>query len=92
MGCFGKPGAEGCQISLILKNDQNIYLASTNPSLRADVTASFKNKYNLDSSGYHVKLLKSDLPKGKYKLGLQIEDSPHKTKTFILTDKEVMIQ
>ena len=83
-------GAEGCQISLVLKNDQNIYLASTNPSLRADVTASFKNKYKLDSSGYNVKLLKSDFPKGKYKLGLMIEDYPHKTKTFISTDKEII--
>lgn len=85
-------GAEGCQISLVLKNDQNIYLASTNPSLHPDVTASFKNKYKLDSSGYNVKLLKSDFPKGKYKLGLMIEDYPLKTKTFISTDKEIIIQ
>jgi hypothetical protein len=84
--------ADGCQISLILKNDQNIYLASTDASLRADVTASFKNKYKLDSSGYHVKLLKSDFPKGKYKLGLLIEDSPHKAKSFVYTDKEIIIQ
>jgi hypothetical protein len=85
-------GAEGCQIRLVLKNDQNIYLASTNPTLRADVTASFKNKYKLDNSGYNIKLLKSDFPKGKYKLGLLIEDYPHKTKTFISTDKEIVIQ
>ena len=84
--------AEGCHIDLVLKNNQNIYLTPTNPSLRPDVTASYKNKYNLDSSGYHVKLLKSDFPKGKYKLGLLIEDYAHNTKTFVSTDKEIIIQ
>jgi hypothetical protein len=85
-------GAEGCQISLILKSDQDIYLASTNATLRPDVTSSLNNKYKLDSSGYSVKLLKSTFPKGKYRLGLLIEDYPNKINTYAYTDKEIIIQ
>jgi hypothetical protein len=83
-------GADGSHISVILKNDQATYLVSAKPSLRPDVTASFKNKYKLDSSGYRIRLQKSELLKGKYTLGLLIEDS-NKIKTCILTEKETII-
>jgi hypothetical protein len=84
--------AVGCEISLIIINDQNIYMARADPALRPDVTASFNNKYKLDSSGYRVRLLKSALPKGKYKLGLMIEDLSHRSKSFTYTDKEIVVQ
>ena len=83
---------EGCKISIVLKNGDQIYVIGTNPTLRPDVTAAIsKNNYNLDNSGFNAKILKSSLPKGKYQLGIIIKDTKHKTENMILTDKVIEI-
>ncbi|HMH20948.1 MAG TPA: DUF6311 domain-containing protein, partial [Puia sp.] len=62
-------GAEGYQISIVLKNEKNIYVCATDPVLRPDVTAHFNNKYTLDHSGFRVQVLKNTLDNGKYQVG-----------------------
>ena len=84
--------ADGCTIRLVLKSNDNTYLCTTQTALRPDVTASFKNKYKLDSSGYVVKILKSSLEKGKYKLGILIKDNRRNMETMFFTDKEISVR
>jgi len=76
-------------INLILKNEQDIYLISTDPYPRPDVTVSFKNQYKLDNSGYVTKFLKAVLPQGKYRVGFLIHDRRAKTETVFFTTKEI---
>jgi len=81
--------ADSSIINLILKNEQDIYLISTDPYPRPDVTASFKNQYKLDNSGYVTKFLKAAFPKGKYQVGFLIQDRRRKTETVFFTGKEI---
>ena len=81
--------ADSSIINLILKNEQGIYLISTEPYPRPDVTASFKNQYKLDNSGFGTKFLKAALPKGKYQVGFLIQDRRRKAETVFFTEKEI---
>jgi len=81
--------ADSSIINLILKNEQGIYLISTEPYPRPDVTASFKNQYKLDNSGFGTKFLKAALPKGKYQVGFLIQDRRRKAEAVFFTEKEI---
>ena len=84
--------ADSSTISLVLKSNDHIYLFPTEPYPRPDVTASFGNRYNLDNSGYSVKFRKTDLQKGKYRIGLLIKDARRKTECVVFSDQEIAIQ
>jgi hypothetical protein len=84
--------AENCIIKLFLKSDVSIYVFETDTKKRPDVTAAFKKQYNLDNSGFSVKLLKSSLPKGNYKIGFLIKDTARKKEKIKFTDKEIEIK
>ncbi len=79
-------------IKLVLKSNDNTYLCPTQSCTRPDVTNYFKNKYKLDSSGYVVKILKSSVEKGKYKLGILIKDNRRNMETVFFTDKEINVR
>jgi hypothetical protein len=81
--------ADSSTINLVLKNNGNIYILSTESSSRPDVTASFNNKYKLNNSGYTVKFLKATLPKGRYQIGFLIQEARRKTETVLFTEKEI---
>ncbi|HJS55818.1 MAG TPA: hypothetical protein VJ765_14795, partial [Chitinophagaceae bacterium] len=81
--------ADSSIINLVLKDGENIYVLPTEPFPRPDVTASFKNRYKLDNSGYGVKFLKASLPKGTYRIGLLIQDLRHRTETIFFTEKQI---
>lgn len=83
--------AEDHEISCVLVNEKDIYRVETDPIKRPDVTAYFKNNYNLDNSGFSVKILKADLNKGKYQVGIIIKDPSSKKEVFMMTDKLVII-
>jgi hypothetical protein len=82
---------EGQSINFVFKNEKDIYKFETEPVKRPDVTAFFKNKYNLDNSGFSVKVLKNAFNKGKYQIGIIIKDQSNK-EVFMLTDKVIEIQ
>jgi hypothetical protein len=85
---FPNEDAAGCQISLLLKgSDDKIYISPTNNTLRPDVTSYFKNKYNLDESGFDATISKKGLAKGKYQIGVLIyKPGSNKVATYF-TDK-----
>lgn len=89
---YENQGAENCTIKLFLKSDVNIYVFETDTKKRPDVTEAFKKQYNLDNSGFSVKLLKSSLPKGNYRIGLLINDIARKKEKIKLTDKVIEIK
>jgi len=84
--------ADSSVIHLVLQNDQNTYICNIRPNLRPDVTASIKNKYNLDNSGYSVKIMKNTLERGKYKIGLSIKNNRRNVEAIVMTDKEITVQ
>ncbi len=84
--------ADSSTICLVLKDNDYIYLFSTEPYPRPDVTASFGSRYNFDNSGYSVKFRKTDLQKGKYQVGLLIKDARRKTESVVFSDKEIAVQ
>jgi Family of unknown function (DUF6311) len=79
------------RIHLILKGNQNTLLLEAEPILRPDVTAYFKNKYNLDHSGYTIKIAKRDLPKDKYQFGFIIDDAANHKQYAMMTDRGIDI-
>lgn len=81
---------DGCQISLILKKGSDFFSCPTETAFRPDVTGAFKNGFNLDSSGYSVRLKKTVLPKGEYQLGIHIKDVKRKREGFLLTEKKIV--
>ena len=82
--------AEEQTISCVLKNENDIYKFETEPVKRPDVTAFFKNKYELDNSGFSVKVLKKDFNKGKYQVGIIIKDQSNK-EIFMMTNRVIEI-
>jgi len=66
-------------VKIVLKDkEHNIYLVDTEPSFRPDVTAFFKKNYNLDNSGFSFKLPKKQIKKGKYSIGIYIQQGEKK--------------
>jgi hypothetical protein len=81
--------ADSSSIHLVLQNGDSSYLLATEPYPRPDVTASFNKRYNLDNSGYTLKVLKSSMPKAKYKVAFLIRDRRHRKETVLFTEKEM---
>jgi hypothetical protein len=79
-------------ISVVLKNGDQSYIAEAEPSLRPDVSARPGNKYNLDNSGFAAKVLKQNLPKGTYQIGILIKNSKTKKEGFLMTNRQVNVQ
>ena len=83
--------SEGSEITLVLNRDGQNVAVNTNPVMRPDVTTYFKSKNNLEYSGFEVKLLKSKLAKGKYRIGILVKNKRNNSESFKLTDKTVEI-
>ncbi len=79
------------RIGIVLKNENDIYVSFSEPMLRPDVTAHFKNRNKLDNSGFSIKLLKTALPKGRYQIGILIRDNKKNKQGVIFTGKEIDI-
>ena len=72
--------AYNSEISFVLLKDKEMFTSAVIPVQRPDVKDYFKNGFNIDNSGFVIKYLKAQIPKGKYKTGVIIKD--------IITDKE----
>ena len=53
------------EISLILKRDNDFFTCPTEAFFRSDVTEHFKNGFNLDNSGYSVRIKRNSMPQGR---------------------------
>lgn len=88
---LNKQDASDSRIAIVLKNENDFYLAFAEPMLRPDVSSHFKNVYKLDKAGFTIKILKSALPKGRYQLGILIRDSKRKKEGVVFTGKAIDI-
>lgn len=80
--------ADNCQIKVVLIGDKDKYSLSVERLKRQDITAFFKNKNNYDDTGFSITILKSDIPKGKYKVGIIIKNNQNKQFLFN-TNREI---
>ena len=69
---------KGYTIQLILKSEGNVFACATESRIRKDVTAYFKNLYNLDDCGFAAKIKKNILPKGNYEIGIYLHRANEK--------------
>jgi hypothetical protein len=76
-------------IQLILKSKDVTFAYDVRPAVRKDVTEAFQHKYNLDNSGFHVKIDKKSLPPGAYRIGFIINDAAHHEAYMMLTDHAI---
>lgn len=76
-------------IQLILKSSDSTFAFDVKPTVRKDVTDYFKNKYQLDNSGYRARISKIGLPAGRYRIGFLIRDAKRHDAYMKLTDREV---
>jgi hypothetical protein len=59
-------------IDIVLKSDKAIYVAGSLSKARPDVTAFYKNKFDLDHCGFFARIPTDGLPAGKYQLGVHV--------------------
>lgn len=76
-------------IFLDMKDKKKNYLLKTEDVLREDVTKHYKNKINYDYSGLSLFLPKIELPKSKYRIGVQI--TTDKGQYYIMSKDEIKI-
>jgi len=79
------------EISILLSNSKTSYILETEKIKRTDVTDFFKTKYNYSFSGFKTKFKTSNIPKGKYKIGVYILNTSLNKEGFILTEKTIII-
>jgi hypothetical protein len=77
--------ANNSKIRIVLIGNKDKFSLSTENEIRQDVTVSNKYKYNYDDSGFTVVIRKSDIPRGKYNIGIIIKNSQNKQFIFNTT-------
>lgn len=87
--CFEKQEATKTEISIVLIKDGKATKLMTQKVLRPDVTAYFKNDFNVDDSGYKSTYDISRLEPGKYQLGIYLINKITKKEGLSLTDKTI---
>lgn len=87
--CFEKQEATKTEISIVLIKDGKATKLMTQKVLRPDVTAYFKNDFNMDDSGYKSTYDISRLEPGKYQLGIYLFNKITKKEGLSLTDKTI---
>lgn len=80
--------ADNCQMRAVLIGDKDKYSLSVERLKRQDITAFFKNQNNYDDAGFSITILKSDIPKGKYKVAVIIKNNQNKQFLFN-TNREI---
>lgn len=92
-GWVAIPGrdADKATIQLLLKAGDATYAFDATPVERKDVTAIYKNKYNLDNTGFRIKIAGNTLPPGKYTIGFLIRDAARQDDHAMFTDRQLKI-
>ncbi len=89
---FLNQGMENATINLIAIKDNIPKILTIENVLRDDVTSYFKSPFNLSKSGFKATILKSNLEKGNYQLGVFIHDMKNNKEGLFITDKTITIQ
>jgi len=89
---FENRDATNSNIIIAFKNESGIYSAETEPVKRPDVTSKPGNSFNLDHSGFRIKIQKNSIPKGNYQLLLIIKNTKYGDAASVITDRMVSIQ
>ncbi len=76
---------DNSKIRIVLIGNKDKFSLSTENEIRKDVTISHKYKYNYDESGFTAVIKKSDIPQGKYNIGIIIKNSQNKQFIFNTT-------
>jgi len=84
--------ADNSKIYLVAINGETQVVINTEEWKRTDVTASFKNSFNLDNSGFKATVFKKDLQSGTHQLAIVVENSKTEKKGLIVTDKNIIIK
>ena len=80
------------EIKVVLMLKEHKFAIATQIVLRPDVTASYNNKFRYDKAGFNVKLDKSALEKGEYKVGILLRNAKTGRESFMETDKTFTIK
>jgi hypothetical protein len=80
------------EIKVVLILKEHKFAVATQIVLRPDVTAAYKNKFRYDMAGFNVKLDKSVLEKGEYKIGILLRNAKTGRESFMETDKKFTIR
>ena len=75
------------EIEIVFVGNDQAYIFSTKPVLRADVTQYYNDGHNYDNSGYETLVNKNDIPKGNYTIGLLVRDTSNGEESLTMTDK-----
>lgn len=75
---------------LLLNNEEEIVLSSENIN-RTDVTNYFKSKYDLSRSGFKSEIIKKNFKKDNFNLAIYIKDEQSNKESLIVTDKKLII-
>lgn len=86
-----KRNTKNCKIKIVLLSKSKKYLFDTNLIIRNDVTLANENKFNYDYSGFELKFLTKDLPKGEYNVGVIIEDNNEKKSYYKQFEKKLTL-
>ncbi|MFL9845202.1 DUF6311 domain-containing protein [Flavobacterium rhizosphaerae] len=87
-----KENSDGQKIKVFFYNDKDCYAIETDPVVREDVTAAYKDdRVNYNNSGFNTKINKSLLPSGEYTIGIIVTTKNNKTYGLI-TKNTVTIQ
>lgn len=87
--CINGANSNNLKPYIVLKSKQHTFAYQADKVIRRDVTAIINNGINLDSSGYRALILKDNLPKNDYSIGIYLtkDDS---LEAFSLTDKTLI--
>jgi hypothetical protein len=86
---FDKQSANKTTIDIVLiKEDSDVGIRlQTQKTDRPDVTAYFKNPFNVDNAGFNSTLNISNLESGNYKLAVYLKNEETEKEGLVLTDK-----
>lgn len=84
---FDKQSAEKTEIVLFLINNNEKEMLHTDRINRKDVSEYFKNKFNLENSGFASTIRTNSLDKGNYQLAIYLINHETKKEGLMLTEK-----
>jgi uncharacterized membrane protein len=78
-------------INMLLINNENEIIITSEKVNRVDVTDYFNSKFDISNSGFKTTLIKNNIKNGEYKLAIYLIDSKNNKEGLILTDKKINI-
>jgi hypothetical protein len=84
--------AVNSKVSIVMKGADDSFLVPAIMVERKDITGSMGGKFNLDNSGFMLKVRTGQLSTGKFQLGILITDKQTEKTSFILTNRELVLE